>query len=238
MSDSDTTAERYERGNLLIDALPAADRARVIERLEVFRPDVPECVVSHGQEFSDVVFPIDAVYSITAELRLGHVYEVAAIGRQGVIGAELVLGVEAAPRSIMSQVEGRAARMRRSAFDATVRESFALANAVHRHLVRRLFIAEQFIACNFAHDIVQRCARWMLMLSDELGRTEFVLRKEFLGMMLGLHAEAAGDAARTLQHMELIRYADERVALIDLDALLDVTCECYEEQRRFAPVAV
>ncbi|MEA2721446.1 MAG: hypothetical protein QOJ39_3310 [Candidatus Eremiobacteraeota bacterium] len=237
MSQSEDTTERYERGNLLIDALPAPDRARVIERLEVFRPDVPECVVSHGHEFEDVLFPIDAIFSITAELRLGHVYEVAAIGRQGVIGAELVLGVASAPRSIMSQVEGRSARMRRDAFDACVNDSVALARAVHRHLMRRLFIAEQFIACNFAHDVTQRCARWLLMLADELGRNEFVLRKEFLGMMLGLPAEAAGAAAATLDRMDLIRYADERVALGDVDALLDVTCECYEEQRRFAPVA-
>jgi CRP-like cAMP-binding protein len=205
--------------------------------LEVFQAEVPECIVSHGQEFEDVLFPIDAIFSVTAELRLGHVYEVAAIGRQGVIGAELALGVVAAPRSIMAQVDGRAARMRREAFDACVRESFALANAMHRHVIRRLFIAEQFIACNFAHNLTQRCARWMLMLSDELGREEFGLRKEFLGMMLGLEPEAAASAAGDLQRMDIVRYADERVALIDVEELLEVTCECYEQQRRYAPVA-
>jgi len=77
--------ERYQGGNLLIDGLPAPDRDRVTASLEVFQAEVPECIVSHGQEFEDVLFPIDAIFSVTAELRLGHVYEVAAIGRQGVI---------------------------------------------------------------------------------------------------------------------------------------------------------
>jgi CRP-like cAMP-binding protein len=227
----------YTGGNLLIDSLPSSDRDRIAARLQVFQAEVPECVVAHGQHFEDVIFPIDAIYSITAELRLGNVYEVAAIGRQGIIGAELALGVEPAPRSIMSQVEGRAARIERAAFDECVRESAALAHAVYRHFARRLFIAEQFIACNFAHHVTQRCARWVLMLRDELGRDEFGLRDEFLGMMLGLEPQAARMAVADLERTEAIRYADERVALLDHEALLEVSCECYEAQRRFAPVA-
>lgn len=227
----------YTGGNLLIDSLPLPDRERIAARLNVFQAEVPECVVMHGQHFEDVIFPIDAIFSITAELRLGHVYEVAAIGRQGIIGAEVALGILSAPRSIMSQVEGRAARIDREAFDECVRESAALARAVYRHLARRLFIAEQFIACNFAHQITQRCARWVLMLRDELGRDEFGLRQEFLGMMLGLEPHAAGIAVADLQRTEAILYADERVALVDHETLLEVSCECYELQRRFAPVA-
>jgi CRP-like cAMP-binding protein len=237
MGHPEAETDSYAGGNVLIDSLPAADRDRIARHLKVFQAEVPECVVAHGQQFEDVIFPIDAIFSVTAELRLGHVYEVAAIGRQGIIGAEVALGVVSAPRSIMSQVEGRAARIEREAFDACVRESAALARAVQRHLIRRLFIAEQFIACNFAHHVTQRCARWVLMLSDELGRDEFGLRKEFLGMMLGLEPQAAGKAAADLQHTEAIRYADERIALVDHEALLDVSCECYEAQRRFAPVA-
>jgi CRP-like cAMP-binding protein len=227
----------YTGGNLLIDSLPGSDRERIAARLEVFQAEVPECIVAHGQHFEDVIFPIDAIFSVTAELRLGHVYEVAAIGRQGIIGAELALGVVSAPRSIMSQVEGRAARIDRESFDECVRESAALARAVYGHLARRLFIAEQFIACNFAHHVTQRCARWVLMLRDEAGRDEFGLRQEFLGMMLGLEPQAAGLAAADLQRTEAIRYADERVALVDHEALLEVSCECYEAQRRFAPIA-
>jgi CRP-like cAMP-binding protein len=235
--DSERSTGRYENGNAVIDALPALDRERIVPHLDVFMADVPECVVSHGQEFDDVLFPIDAVFSVTAELRLGHVYEVAATGRLGIVGAELALGVKTAPRSVMAQIEGRSARMSREAFTRCVEDSAALTRAVHQHLIRRLFVAEQFIACNFAHDTTQRCARWVLMLRDEIGRDEFLLRHEFLGMMLGLAPAAAAQAAEPLRGMAVLRYDDEVITILDGDGLLDAACECYEAQRRFAPDA-
>ena len=56
-------------------------------------------------------------------------------------------------------------------------------------------------------------------------------------MMLGLEPEPAGAVALELQRMELVRYADERLALIDPHELRGVSCECYEAQLRYAPAA-
>jgi CRP-like cAMP-binding protein len=226
---------RYDGGNVLIDTLPAAERALVASRLEVFETDVPSCMLVRDAPIEDVFFPIDAVFSTTADLRLGNAYEVAATGRQGVIGAELVVGVETAPRSVMVQIDGRAARMPRSAFLACIDESRALSSAVQRYLVRRLYTAEQFVACNFAHDTTQRCARWFLMLLDEVGRDAFVLRAEFFGMMLGLPPPAAIAAAGPLNRLRVVQYENEELRVLDRNKLLPLACECYEEQRRFVP---
>jgi CRP-like cAMP-binding protein len=219
----------------LVDSLPAAERALVASHLEVFEADVPACVLVRDAPIKDVLFPIDAVFSTTADLRLGNAYEVAATGRQGLIGAELVVGVERAPRSVMAQIEGRAARMSRSAFLQCINESRALSTAVQRYLVRRLYTAEQFVACNFAHDTTQRCARWILMLFDEVGREAFVLRAEFFGMMLGLPPPSAVAAAVPLNRLRAVRYENEELEVLDRDKLLPLACECYEEQRRFVP---
>ncbi len=189
----------YEGGNVLIDALPTEERALVTPHLEVFATDVPSCVLVRGAPIEEVLFPIDAIFSTTADLRLGNAYEVAATGRTGLIGAELIVGVATAPRSVMAQIEGSAARMTRADFLRCVEQSRALANAVQRYLVRRLYTAEQFVACNFAHDATQRCARSILMLLDEVGREAFVLRAEFFGMMLGLPPQAAVAAAVPLR---------------------------------------
>ena len=226
---------RYDGGNVLIDTLPAAERALVASHLAVFETDVPSCILVRDSPIEDVFFPIDAVFSTTAYLRLGNAYEVAATGRQGVVGAELVVGVDTAPRSVMAQIDGRAARMSRPAFLNCIEESRALSNAVQRYLVRRLYTAEQFVACNFAHDTTQRCARWFLMLFDEVGREAFVLRAEFFGMMLGLPPLAAVAAAGPLNRLRVVRYENEELRVLDRDKLLPLACECYEEQRRFVP---
>jgi CRP-like cAMP-binding protein len=231
----DGAAVRYVEGNSLIDTLPPADRELLLPHLTVFEPEVPTCIVSRGGHFEDVLFPIGAVFSTTANLRLGHAYEVAITGRHGVIGAELALGVETSPRSVLTQIGGRAARMPRSDFLRSIAASRALLDAVQRYLLRRLFVAEQFVACNFAHATAERCARWILMLRDEVGRDEFELRAEFLGMMLGLPPKKAAAAGERLDSMGVVRYADEQLAIVDPETLSELACECYEAQREFAP---
>lgn len=221
----------------MVDGLPDADRRRLIPQLSVFRAEIPELIFNRGDELTDVLFPIDAVFSTTAELHHGDVYEVAATGRQGVVGAEIALGLTSAPRSVMAQIEGSAARIPCAAFLRCIELSRALSRAVYAHFARRLFIAEQFVACNFAHDVTQRCARWLLMLRDELGRDRFELRHEFLGMMLGLAPEGVKEATAALRRMEVIRYEDEVIELLDVEELAESACGCYEAQRHFAPFA-
>jgi CRP-like cAMP-binding protein len=235
--DAEQAAAKYEEGNVLIDTLPAEERARIVPSLKVFRAEAAFCVVPKDRSIQDVLFPIDAVFSTTAELGLGNAYEVAATGRLGVVGAELALGVAAAPRSVMAQVEGRAARMPRETFLQCMNEGVGFARAVYGHILRRLFIAEQFIACNFAHSVTERCARWVLTIQDETGRGEFQLRGEYLGMMLGMERNHVVPATQVLRKLGAIDYTDENVKILDSATLLEAACECYNAQRRFLPVA-
>ena len=226
----------YTNGNSLIDTLPAAERERIIPHLSVFEVEVPDCIAPRDQPFHEVLFPIGAIFSVTATLAGGHTYEVAATGKQGLIGAELALGVAFAPRSVLAQVEGSSAAMHPAAFLQCLARSTTFTQAVHRHMVRRLFIAEQFVACNFAHNLTQRCARWILTLRDEAGRDEFGLRHEFLGMMLGLDRRDAEPATELLRSCGAIHYANEIVSVLQVESLAEFSCECYESQRRLQPV--
>ena len=226
----------YTSGNSLIDMLPEAERKRIFPHLTVFDVEVPDYVVPRDAPFHEVLFPIDAIFSVTATLAGGHTYEVAATGKQGLIGAELALGVAFAPRSVLAQVDGSSAAMHPAAFLQCLARSMMFTQAVHRHMVRRLFIAEQFVACNFAHTLTQRCARWILMLRDEAGRDEFGLRHEFLGMMLGLDRRDAEHATEMLRSCGVIRYADEIVSVLEAESLAEFSCECYEAQLRLQPM--
>ena len=232
----ETASAPYTDGNSVIDTLPKAERERIVPHLSVFDVEAPDYVVASDGPFNQVLFPIGAIFSITATLEQGHTYEVAATGKQGLIGAELALGVAFAPRSILAQVEGQAAAMHPAEFLQCLAHSVTFTQAVHRHMVRRLFIAEQFVACNFAHTLTQRCARWILMLRDEAGRDEFGLRREFLGMMLGLERRDTEHATELLRSCGVIRYENEVVSVLQAESLAEFSCECYESQRRLQPV--
>lgn len=232
-SDEQQPLQPYNGGNVWLDALPDAERRLVVGRLDVIEMAPPDCVLMRGAPIEHVLFPIDTVLSVTADLRMGDAYEVAATGRQGIIGAEIVAGIGTAPRSVMVQIGGRAARMPRDAFLQCLDQSRALSGAVQRYLLNRLYTAEQFVACNFAHDTTQRAARWILMLIDEVGREAFAVRSEFLGMMLGLPPPSVVNATAPLSRVRAVRYEGEELEVLDREKLLPVTCECYEEQRRF-----
>ena len=225
----------YDGGNALIDSLPEADRVLLVRELTVFATEVPACIVRYGDGYDEVLFPVDAIFSTTAKLGRGDVYEVALTGRQGVIGAEVALGVTTAPRSVLTQIAGRTARIPRNRFTRCVEESRSLLQAVQHYFLRRLYVAEQFVACNFAHEPTQRCARWILMLRDEAGRNGFTLRAEFLGMMLGLPPKAAAATGQRLHAMGVIRYADEELEILDPQTLSELSCECYALLQDFAP---
>ena len=96
----------------------------------------------------------------------------------------------------------------------------------------------QSVVCNAQHEILQRCARWLLMTADRVRSNEFVLTQEFLAQMLGVRRPSVTDAAGELQRRGLIRYSRGTMSIVDREGLEDASCECYakvtREYTRFA----
>jgi CRP-like cAMP-binding protein len=57
----------------------------------------------------------------------------------------------------------------------------------------------QCAACNRAHTVDERCARWLLMTHDRAGESAFILTQDFLAQMLGVHRPTVSTAAGVLQ---------------------------------------
>jgi len=100
--------------------------------------------------------------------------------------------------------------------------------AVRESVRHQWFASEQTVACNFAHPIEQRAARWILMMQDQTGRERFPMRAEFISMMLGVPAAHVRAPLAALAELECIRYADEELTVISRDALQEHVCICYE----------
>ena len=74
-------------------------------------------------------------------------------------------------------------------------------------------------------------------VSLEFLKADLYLRAEFVGMMLGLQPKAAATAVRRLHGMGVVEYADETLAILDLQTLAELACECYVAQSRLMPGA-
>jgi CRP-like cAMP-binding protein len=85
----------------------------------------------------------------------------------------------------------------------------------------------QHVVCNRLHRIVQRCACWLLLTHDRVGRDEFPLTHEFFAIMLRVRQASVTEVAGRLQKAGLIRYRLGIIPVLDRAGLEAASCECY-----------
>jgi CRP-like cAMP-binding protein len=86
-------------------------------------------------------------------------------------------------------------------------------------------------ACNRAHNIRQRCARWLLMTADRMDSNRFDLKQEFLAQMLGVRRASVSEAASALAELNCISYGRGVITITDRAALEKISCSCYQVMR-------
>ena len=223
--------EEYGGGNTILDRLPAAELAAFQSHLNVYAEDESAVAQRFGHPLAGAYFPIDAIYSVVVELSNGDAFEVGVIGRDGLVGAELLIGATLAARSVICQGEGRVAYLAADRLHHALSAGGALRDHAQRALRRQWFISQQTVACNFAHGIEQRMARWLLMTHDAVGRPHFPIRLEFLQMMIGASEAHMRSALDRIAEIGAIVYDDHGVTVVSLAELREAACECYERQR-------
>jgi len=223
-----SVAEPRADRNRLLRALPDEEFDLLLPHME--RLEVPLLAVLNAPNtpFDHVFFPETGVISIVNELAGGDVVEAGTIGNEGMAGISVVLEGEMVPSTVTMQIPGELVRVPAPVVADLLQERPALRRLLHRYAHAFLIQVAQTAACNRAHDITQRCARWMLMTHDRmLGAEHFLLTQEVLSQMLGVRRAGVTVAAGALQEAGLIRYRRGKVTVLDRDGLERASCECY-----------
>jgi CRP-like cAMP-binding protein len=198
---------------------------------EPYRSD-HEVLVDAGGTISHAYFPSTGLISVVAALKNGRRAEVATVGREGMAGLPLFLGSKTSLYEVVSQVAGHGLRMPAAAFNDELARSPALRTRMLRYSELRMAMLGQTAACNAAHHIAARLARWLLLSQDSVEGDTFVLTHEFLSHMLGAERPSVTLAAGALQKRGLITYRRGSVRIKDRGQLERAACECYEVVRR------
>lgn len=213
--------------NRLLAALPDAVRKSV--EACASQADLPhgEIIAEVGETYRHVIFPHDAVVSTVSVLRNGGTVELATTGCEGVVSGLVALGASRAAFRHIVQVPGTATIVPSEDF----RELCATHDDLHNLLLTyaRAFTVQalQSVACNGVHSVEERCARWLLMTHDRVGRDQFQLTQEFLSEMLAVSRASVNLVARSFQTAGLIRYARGDLTILDRSGMEDCACECY-----------
>ena len=218
--------------NHLIEMLPRADRQRLLAVCEPFPLVLAEVLCERGEATHHVYFPIDGFVSMITTIDQHAGLEVAMVGREGMVGAQLALGVAMTPLRGVVQGEGTAWRVSASAF----RREVARSSALQRHLNSYLYVLMAQLAASAAclryHPIGPRLARWLLMSHDRAHVDTFRVTHEFLAYMLGVRRVGVTMAAGALQNSGLIRYHRGDLTVLDREGLEAAACDCYAADRR------
>jgi CRP-like cAMP-binding protein len=217
--------------NLLLRGLPRSSYERLRPHLEHVELKVRYVLWAPNEPIDWVHFPRSLVGSVLVLLDSEPPVEAATIGREGFFGTPILFGADSASSRSIVQVEGDAVRISASA----ARDAFATDAALVGHCLRYAHALQeqvaQSVACNSRHALEERCARWLLMTHDRVGRDEFVLLQSFLASMLGVHRPRVTVAAGMLQQAGLIRYSRGRITITDRERLEAAACECYATVR-------
>jgi CRP-like cAMP-binding protein len=221
------TVDGLARRNALLAALPEPHLAKLTAHMERVDLEVRDRLFESNQPIRDVYFPLDGVISVVGLLSSGQPVEVATIGREGFVGLPLFLGADRTPAEVFSQVRGSALQMSARDFLAEVKASQPLRDVLHRYTQAMFTLVAQGSACNRAHSVVERCARWLLLTHDRVGSDTFDLTQQFLAQMLGVRRATVSEAAAALQRKGAIEYRRGRITIRDRKQLEALSCECY-----------
>ena len=219
--------------NHLIALLPRRDRASLLGACESVLLTLGTVLCKPGETTRHVYFPGDCVISlVTAAVEGEPGLEVGMVGREGMLGAQLALGVSTIPMHGLVQGAGTAWRVAAAPFRRELSSSAALQLSMNRYVYVLMAQLATSAACTRFHKVEPRLARWLLMTHDRTHADSFHLTHEFLGHMLGVRRVGITSAASDLQRQGLIRYRRGDITVLDRAGLEAAACSCYAADRR------
>jgi CRP-like cAMP-binding protein len=218
--------------NLLLAALSAEDRVRLLGDQSPIDLRLSETLNESGDRIRHVHFPIDGFISLITPGAGRAQLEIGLVGNEGMLGVPLLLGVNVSPLRALVQGAGRAWRIDTAHFIQTIENYPTIRASLNRYLYVFLSQLMQTAICTRFHLVEARLARWLLMTRDRAHSSQFKVTHEFLAYMLGVRRVGVTSAAITLQQRKLIRYSRGDVTILDVRGLEEAACPCYDTDKK------
>ena len=213
--------------NELLAAMPRQAYGALAPALAPVTLPFGEVLYDANAAITHVYFPCESMVSLLLPVADHLDVEVGLVGREGMLGASLALGIARSPVKALVQGGGSALRLGAARFRRELAGNPALQRAVNRYLHSLMQQITQTAACNRFHVVEARLARWLLMTRDRMRSDTFRMTHEFLSHMLGVRRVGVTEAASSLQRQKLIEYTRGNIRILDEPGLEAACCSCY-----------
>jgi CRP-like cAMP-binding protein len=196
--------------------------------LEHIRCQREQVLVDADSPLDHVFFPDSGVVSVVAVYADGSIIEMATIGREGCSGVQAIFGAKSSSVRLLVQIPGEAAKMSCATFTRALASMPAFRSLMDSYVQAFLEQVMVSVACNGAHSLKQRLARWLLMMRDRGEDDTLRITQSLLAEMLGVQRPSITNAARELERAGLIGRGLRQVTILDRQGLVEASCECYQ----------
>src|SRR6204780_1167593 len=214
--------------NRLLRALPSSNLKRLMPELEQIRCQRGQVLMDADSALNYVFFPDIGVVSVVAVYANGSIIEMATIGREGCSGVQAIFGAKSSSVRLLVQIPGAATRMSHAAFTRAMESMPSFRSLMYAYVQAFLEQVMVSVACNGAHSLKERLARWLLMMRDRGDDDTLQITQSLLAEMLGVQRPSITNGARELERAGLIGRGLRQVTILDRLGLVEASCECYQ----------
>ena len=222
------TPRPEQPANSLLAALPRKLYQRLLPGLAPVTLKFGQVLYDPGEAIQEVYFPGNCVVSLLTLVKDQLALEVGLVGREGMVGVPVALGIDLSPVRALVQGAGSALQMSAARLRRELDRNPPLRRVLYRYTNALMSQITQTAACNRFHTVTARLARWLLMTRDRVQSANIHLTHEFLSHMLGVRRVGVTEAASVLQRKKLIEYSRGRIRILDHGGLEAASCPCYE----------
>ncbi len=219
-------------GNNLIDALRPRERDLLVSHLQPWEGAVGRAMQSPGSRVEWAYFPIgSAMASYRVTFGDGREVETALIGREGAIGGIVSQGHLPAFALAVVVFGGTFVRISLNDLEGLKAEEPRIESLFNRYADCLLAQVFQASACNAAHSIQQRAARWLVAASERTGSDELTLTQDQLAGLLGVGRSYTTRVIGRFKAEGVVDTRRGRLTVLDHDNLAAMACDCNDVVR-------
>jgi len=208
--------------NVLLNLMNSSDRDALLGVSELVELKYRDKLEDPCHRIEFLYFIESGFASLIYKGRGDHVAEIAIVGPEGCTGCSTLLGVDRSPQATMVQVAGSAQRIRTADAVSVMRSSRRLHEYlllfVHTQLIQR---DETALAASKG-TIIERLARWLLMVGDRIAASDLPLTHELISIMLASRRAGVTTALGNLHGKGLIDLDRGNIHITDREGLVRV----------------
>lgn len=221
-----TESCKQER-NAIIETLPVKEGRRftaLCHRVTLNQGDV---LWEPGQVLQLAYFPTSGVISLAMTLDNQSQIGLGLIGREGMVGAPLSLGIHTTTMRTVVQIAGSAQMISAAQLQQELRINSRLLESVQHCQFRLMMQIQQNAACLHFHEVESRLASWLLAIQDLSLTDTLHLTHGEVSDTLGVRRSSITLAVRSLDRRGLIRHSRGEIRILDQAGLESAACDCH-----------